>query len=113
MIANLKVHVESLVLRFIPSLNHLKLMAAEKLNEEDAVTNWKAVLVIKGDQCFPAYIIEENEEWITLAKVGTTNTSPVGMMITEKSSVKCISITMEQMRVCNKQFGKGYVDMIK
>ncbi|WP_034061545.1 hypothetical protein [Lacinutrix jangbogonensis] len=112
-IANLKGEVELLILKFIPSLNHLKLMAAEKLNSDHAVSNWKAVLVIKDDQCFPAYIIEENEVWITLAKVGTANTNPAAMMIIKQSSVTCISITMKQMRVCNKQFGKGYTEMIK
>jgi uncharacterized membrane protein len=56
LIANIKGEVESLVLKFIPSLNHLKLMAAERLNADNTDLNWKPVLVLKGDQCFPAYI---------------------------------------------------------
>ena len=76
MIANLKGDVEAVVLKFIPSLNHLKLMAAERLNADDTVLNWKPVLVLKGDSCFPAYILEENDDWITLATVKLPNTDP-------------------------------------
>ncbi len=112
-IANLKADVEAVVLKFIPSLNHLKLMAAERLNADNTASNWKPVLVLKGDSCFPAYLLEENEEWITLATVKLPNTDPGGMMLIKQSSVKCIPITMKEMRVCNKQFGKGYIDMIK
>jgi hypothetical protein len=113
MIANLKGDVEAIVLKFIPSLNHLKLMAAERLNVDDTVLNWKPVLVLKGDSCFPSYILEESEEWITLATVKLPNTDPGGMLLIKQSSVKCIPITMKEMRVCNKQFGKGYIDKIK
>ena len=113
LIANIKGEVESLVLKLIPSLNHLKLMAAERLNADITDVNWKPVLVLKGDQCFPAYILEENEEWITLATVRMPNTDPGGMMLIKQSSITCIPITMKEMRVCNKQFGKGYINKIK
>ncbi len=112
LIANIRGEVESLVLKFVPSLNYLELMAAERLNADDIDLNWKPVLVLKGDQCFPAYLLEENEEWITLVNVRIPNTDPVGMMLVKQSSIKCIPITMKEMRVYNKQFGKGYIDKI-
>ncbi len=112
-IANIRREVEALVLKFIPSLNYLELMAADRLHADNIDLNWKPVLVLKGDQYFPAYVLEENEEWITLVTVRIPNTDPVGMMLVKQSSVKCIPITMKEMRLYNKQFGKGYIDKIK
>ena len=113
LVAILRGEVESLVLKFVPSLNYLELMAADRLNADNINLNWKPVLVLKGDQCFPAYVLEENEEWITLATVRIPNTDPSGMMLIKQNSIKCIPITMKEMRVCNKQFGKGYIDKIQ
>ena len=112
-IASKRGDVESLVTKFIPSLNYLKLMAAERLNADEIDLNWKPVLVLKGDQCFPAYLLEENEEWITLATVQAPNTDPGGMLIIKQSAIKCIPITMKEMRINNKQFGIGYIDKIE
>ncbi|BAO76383.1 hypothetical protein WPG_2153 [Winogradskyella sp. PG-2] len=49
LIANIRAEVESLVLKFIPSLNYLELMATERLKVDDIDLNWKPVLVLKGD----------------------------------------------------------------
>lgn len=112
-VANIRKSVEAMILKFVPSLNHLKLMAAEKLDMENAVTQWKPVLYLKGDQYAPAYLIEENAEWITLASVKSPTTEPGSMMIFKKSSITCKEITMKQMGDYNKAFGKGYLDLIK
>jgi hypothetical protein len=112
-IANTRKHVEEWILKFIPSLNHLKLMAAEKLDLDHAATQWKPVLYLKGDQYAPAYLIEENAEWITLASVKSPTTEPGGMMIYKKAVITYKEITMKQMAEYNKAFGKGYLNLIK
>lgn len=112
-IANTRKHVEEWILKFIPSLNHLKLMAAEKLDLDNAATQWKPVLYLKGDQYAPAYLIEENNEWITLASVKSPTTEPGGMMIYKKAGITYHEITMKQMADFNKAFGKGYLSIIK
>ncbi len=111
-IANLRKEVEGWILKFIPSLNHLKLMAVEKLDMENAATLWKPVLLLKGDQYQPAYIIEEKGEWITLALAKAPGTEPKDMLITKKSAVSYQEITMKQMHDFNKQFGRGYLSLI-
>ncbi len=112
-VAELRKHVEGWILKFIPSLNHLKMMAAEKLDLENAVTQWKPIMYLKGDQYAPAYLIEENAEWITLASVKSPTTEPGGMMILKKSSITHYKeITMKQMADFNKAFGKGYLTII-
>jgi hypothetical protein len=109
----LRKHVEGWILKFIPSLNHLKLMAAEKLNLENAVTQWKPVLYLKADQYVPAYLIEENADWITLASVKTPGTEPGSIMIFRKTTVTYQEISMKQMAEFNKGFGKGYLTLLK
>jgi hypothetical protein len=112
MIANMRLQVEGWILNFIPSLNHLKLMATEKLDLENAVTKWKPVLVSKGDQYFPAYVIEENSDWIIIALAKVPTTEPKDMQILKRSSVIYQEITMKQMGDFNKAFGKGYLSII-
>ena len=112
MIRNLRKYVEGWILKFIPSLNHLKVMAVEKMDLENATTNWKPILLQKGDQCMPAYIIEENNEWITLALAKAPSTEPKDMLIIKNNSVTYKEITMKQMHDFNKQFGKGYLKLI-
>jgi hypothetical protein len=111
-IASIRKEVEGWILKFIPSLNHLKLMAAEKMDLENATTNWKPVLMLKGDQYQPGFIIEENNEWITLALVKAPSTEPKDMLIVKKSSISYKEITLKQMHDFNKQFGKGYLSVI-
>jgi hypothetical protein len=112
LIANMRRVVESWILKFIPSLNHLKLMAADKLDLENAVTNWKPVLLEKGSECMPAYIIEEDADWITLAIAKGSTTEPKDMLIIKKSSVSYREISMKQMHDFNKQYGKGYISLV-
>jgi hypothetical protein len=112
-IANTRKHVEGWILHFVPSLNHLKLMAVEKLDIENSTTLWKPILLLKGDQYMPAYIIEESGEWITLALAKAPGTEPKDMLITRKSAVSYQDITIKQMHEFNKQFGKGYLSVIK
>jgi hypothetical protein len=112
-VSKYKNYLEEWILNIFPSLNHLKLMAADKLRLENATTNWKPVLVFKDEQYWPAFIIEENEEWITLALVKIPGTEPSGMLITRKNQLQYSPITMDQMHHFNKQFGKGYISLIK
>nr|WP_214460634.1 hypothetical protein [Flavihumibacter fluvii] len=111
-VANMRRYIEGWILKFVPSLNHLKLMAAEKLDLENAVTNWKTILFLKGDQYIPGFIIEESNEWITIAIAKAPETEPKDMLIIKKDSVSYIEITMKQMHDFNKQFGKGYLSLI-
>jgi hypothetical protein len=111
-IADIRKDVEGWILKFIPSLNHLKLMAAEKLDLENAVTKWKPVLVLKGDQYMPAFVIEENSDWIVLAITKAPTTEPKDVQILKRSSVVYQEITMKQMGDFNKAFGKGYLSII-
>jgi hypothetical protein len=104
--------MEEWILKMFPSLNHLKLMAEDKLNIESATTKWKPVFVCKDNQYWPAYVVEEDSEWITLAQIKTPTTEPGSMLIIRKGLISYSPITMEQMHHYNKGFGKGYLALI-
>jgi hypothetical protein len=112
-IAKLRKEVEEVLLHFIPSLNHLKLMAAEKLDMDIEATQWKPIFLFKDDQCIPSFLIEENAEWIIVAITKAPTTKPDDMMILRKNKIQYREITMEQMHDLNKAFGKGYLDLIR
>jgi hypothetical protein len=71
------------------------------------------VLLKNGEQYLPAYIIEENEEWITMAKIKIPTIDPGDLLITKKSAITYTEITMKELRQFNKQFGRGYISFIE
>lgn len=113
LIANLRKSIEALILKFVPSLNHLKLIAAEKIDLDNATHNWKPVLCTKGDEVFPAYVIDENAEWINLAVAKGLSTEPQNMLVVRRTAIRYKEITMKQMYDCNKAYGKGYISMVE
>jgi hypothetical protein len=111
-VARIGKDVDALMIKFFPSLNHLKLAAAEKLDAEGAVHNWRPVLLQRGDTRMPAYVIEESGDWVTLGLVKGYGTEPGEMLIIKRSEVSYKDITLGEMKHFNKQFGKGYLSMV-
>jgi hypothetical protein len=103
--------VDGIVLKFFPSLNHFKLMAAEELDAEGAEQNWRPVLLHRGNTLSPAYIIEEAGEWITFGLVKGYHTEPGEMLIIRKSEVSYQDITLKEMKKFSKQYGRGYISI--
>jgi hypothetical protein len=112
-IFNIRKQLETMALQVVPSLNHLKLLAVEKLDMENATTNWKPVLVKKGEEYLPAYIIEETADWISIAKVKAPTIQPGDTITIKKTAIQYTEISMNEMRDCSKQFGKGYISLIR
>jgi hypothetical protein len=109
-IANFRLYIQDVILKMVPSLNHLKLIAAEKLDIDDAVDFWKPILLADGDQFIPAYIVEESSEWMVILSIKPPSAEPDNIRIIKRSSVRYKEITMKQMMQCVKQFGKGFVN---
>ena len=107
-------YIEGLIIRVVPSLNHLKLIAAEKLDVQTEAMQWKPVLAWRKneEEYVPAYIIEETNDWIILAFANMPSTEPGQVLITKKSVVIYKEITMTEMQEHNKLFGKGYLSLI-
>jgi uncharacterized membrane protein len=105
--------LEDVVVKFVPSLNQIKTMAAEKLDVENTSNTWKPVLLLHEKKYFPAFVIEELNDLITLYTIIGTSINDGEILITRKSDVSIVEITASQIRLFSKQYGKGYLSLIE
>lgn len=106
-------YLEEIVLKIFPSFALIKTLGAEKLGIENVDNTWRPVLVKRSNECFCAFLIEENGEWINLVKVKSPNSEIGDTLIILKSSVVLLELTHKEMKLYNKQFGKGYLPLLK
>ena len=104
--------MESLVLKFIPSLYQLKAMADDKLELQNAKDTWKPVILLHENKYSAAFIIEEEGDLITLLVSKTVTLSDIEILITKKSEVKTIPVNYMDLQKCSKAFGKGFISLI-
>jgi len=112
-IASVGNDVEALVFKLVPSLNRIKMMAAEKLDMESEEKLWLPVLVFIDDSFVPAFVIEEDAVWVSLLTVKVPGSDPENLVIKKKEGLQLIPITLKELNSNNRQFGKGYIDIIK
>ena len=112
-IASSRIYLEEIILKMVPSLNHLKLLADEKLMTGEVISNWKPVLMENEEGIIPAYLIEETNELATFSKIKSPGIEAGEIVIVRKDRSRYTEISMSQLRVFNKQFGKGYITLIK
>ncbi len=98
---------EGLLLKIYPPLNYLKAMEEERLKVDTARGDWKPVLALMYDQYWPAFIIEENEEWVTLSVLYVPNSDPMEVVIARKVDTPMIPMTTKQMLHFNRSIWKG------
>jgi len=112
-VSNSRKLLEDLILKIIPSLNNLKLIAAEKLETGDAAGAWKPVLLEYSEGIIPSYLIEETETLATFSKVKIPGTEPGEIVILRKDSMVYTEISISQLRIASRQFGKGLISLIE
>ena len=113
LISRLGTDMESVILRFIPSLNQLKSIANEKLDLGIAQDTWKPVIMLHEQKYSPALIIEENDTLITLFVSKGTSLKDGEILITNKGEVRLHPITAHELHMCSKAFGKGFLSLIR
>jgi hypothetical protein len=114
-VSTIRERVEGVIMKFVPSLNQLKLMAADNLDLDTAENTWRPVLLYIKDKAkySPAFIVEEYGEWITLFICTETSTRNGEILIINKAKISLIPITYSELRWCNRAAGKGYLKIIK
>ncbi|WP_259069299.1 hypothetical protein HDF24_13840 [Mucilaginibacter sp. X4EP1] len=114
-VATVRTQVEDIILKFIPSLNQLKLMAADTLDLDAEEIAWKPVLLytIEKAKYNPAFLVEEDEEMVTVFLCLETNIRKGEVLIVNKEKVKLIPITFTELHKCSRAAGKGYIEIIK
>jgi hypothetical protein len=105
--------MEEIVLKVFPSFSYLKTVGAEKFDVENADNTWRAVVIKKENDLFPAFLIDENADWITLVKVKAPGTDLGDFLICRKNTVGIQEITIKEMKQLNKQYGKGYLKYLE
>ena len=110
--ARYKEKMENLFLKIYPPLSYLKMMADEKLHVESVRADWKPVLALIDNRYLPAFIIEENDEWVTLSILHVPKSDPMAILIVPKDATQLIPLTSTQMHHNNRFFGKGHLSLI-
>ena len=104
--------LEDFLINIYPPLNYLKVLTDEQLQLNSERANWKPVLALVDGKYCPAFIVEENDEWVTLSIVNVPNSDPIQLSIVEKKSIQFLPVAMKQMLKMNSAFGRGYLSMI-
>jgi hypothetical protein len=104
---------EEIVLKVFPSFSYFKTIGAEKFYIENADNTWKPVVVIKENEMFPAFLVDEDGEWITLIKVKAPGTDLGDFHICRKNAMAIKQISIKEMKQLNKQYGHGYLKYLK
>lgn len=104
---------EEVVLKIFPSFSYFKTIGAEKFDIENAENTWKPVVVIKENEMFPAFLIDEDADWITLIKVKAPGTDLGDFIIGRKNKMVIKEISIKEMKILNKQYGNGYLKYLK
>jgi uncharacterized membrane protein len=114
-VSTVRSQVEDVILRLIPSLNQLKLMAADNLDLENAENAWRPVLLYTKEKAKynPAFVVEEDDEFVTLFICLETNIKRGEISIINKEKINLIPITYGELRWFSRAAGKGYLKLIR
>ncbi|WP_443937402.1 hypothetical protein [Pedobacter sp. MW01-1-1] len=110
----LKNQVEEIILKFVPSLNQLKLMAADGLDYDEEENKWTPVLVkmIDKGSYHPAFIIEEDENLVTLFLCYDTALKKGQILTYEKNQVELKPVGYLDLKRASREAGKGYIALL-
>ncbi|ATL49286.1 hypothetical protein COR50_20080 [Chitinophaga caeni] len=111
-IASLSKKMENLVYRLVPSLNQIKLLATEKLDFNTQLDSWKPVILYYEEKYSPAYVVEEDDQMITLFVIKGTTLSDGEILITKRDDVSLQEITTAQLHQFSRQYGKGFLSVV-
>ena len=114
-VATVRSQVENIILKFVPSLNQLKLMAADTLDLDTEENTWRPVLLYTKEKAKynPAFIVEEDEEMLTLFICLETNIRKGEILIVNKEKVSTIPISFTDLHKSTRAAGKGFLGIIK
>src|SRR5450432_414411 len=65
-VADLRKKLEDRILNFVPALNHHKILVAENTDAGKSQDTWKPVLVLMNVRYKSAFVVEAEQELITL-----------------------------------------------
>ncbi len=112
-VSGIRQKMEDIILKFIPSLNYLRLMEADKLDPSHSQNTWKPVLLNSGGKFHAAFIVEETETMITLFVSKGTTLKEGEILTTYKKDIAIIPASFDQLNKFSKAFGKGFISLVE
>jgi uncharacterized membrane protein len=108
-IAAFRKELEELILKFLPWLNQLKMMAADTLDLENVSTTWKPVLLYH-EHCYNlAFMVDESEKLASFYVLKGIKREDGEMLTIEKEQVCFYAVHASEIRNALKQFGNGII----
>jgi|GEM_PF-2260367 hypothetical protein len=104
--------IEEIILRFIPSLNQLKTVLAERFDREHATSFWKPVLLEQSDTYGFAFLVEESAEIGVFFKLEGNSFHEGKTKILKRKHYTYTHVEPAEMRKCLKQYGIGSTELI-
>jgi uncharacterized membrane protein len=116
LVSKIKAQVEEVILQFIPSLNQLKLMAADTLDLDDSESStWRPVLVYYKEwgHYSSAFVVEEDDELVTLFVTLEHAIKQGEIRVYHKEKIELIPIGFTDLHKGNRAAGKGFLKLIQ
>jgi len=104
--------IEEIILRFIPSLNQLKTVLAERFDRENATSFWKPVLLQQSHAYCFAFLVEESPAIGVFFILDRNSLNEGKTEILKKEEYTYTNIDPAEMRKCLKQYGAGSAELI-
>ena len=112
-VVNTRKMIEDAILNFVPALNHLKVLVSENIDAGNSQDIWKPALVLMNDRYKAAFIVEEDQELITLF-ICRSNSLKIGEVVTvNRKNVHSIQVSYQELYRYCRSFGKGFISVIK
>jgi hypothetical protein len=112
-VSHLSQKLEDLILKFVPSLNYLKLMATDQLELENAQNTWKPVLLFIESRFNAAFIVEETQAMVTLFVSKTVSLKEGEIVTAYKKDILMVPATYEQLHKFSRACGRGFISVVE
>jgi len=112
LIASIRDWMEDMILKIIPSLRHLKMLASETADFGNAQNKWIPAFIFIEDRYTPGYVVEQNDELVTFFALANGDWGEGEIVVTSKENLKILPVDAFELNASTRLFGKGYLKMI-
>ena len=105
--------VESVILKFFPSLNRVNAMMADRFDREEESTTWKPVILHQSGKYRFAFLIEEKDELGVFFVVKGSTVSEGDTEILEKKGYSYTPVVTQDMKKVLNHYCVGATDLVR
>lgn len=112
-VSTIRKEMENTILKFVPSLNYLKLMADGKLEVDNTQETWKSGLLYFEGKYSAAFIVEESDTLITLFVSKSTSIKEGEILMANKKDISFFHASYIELHKYSRAFGKGFISLVR